>query len=273
MAIIKFIISALLLLAGVLLLLRIFENRLVFYPYKYPTGTWRPEWFGLALEDCWFTTADGVKLHGWFLKQENAVATLLWCHGNAGNISDRLDNLQRLAQLPVNVFIFDYRGYGRSDGTPSEPGVYRDAGAAYDFLLTRGISPDALIIFGRSLGAAVALELASRRECAGVILESAFTNAADMAGEMFPFLPARFVMKSKFDNVANVQKLKAPLLVIHGDADNIVPFRLGQKLFEAAKEPKSFYRIENANHNDTYLVGGQPYFDRFRQFVQDCLQE
>ncbi|RMF62160.1 MAG: alpha/beta hydrolase, partial [Calditrichaeota bacterium] len=136
-------------------LLRLFENHFVFYPSRYTPGRWQQERLALQAEDCFFKTSDGLTLHGWFVPHEAALGTLLWCHGNAGNLADRFDNLLRLSHLPVNVFIFDYRGYGRSEGSPSENGIYLDAEAAYDYLRSRGLRSERIIIFGRSLGGAV----------------------------------------------------------------------------------------------------------------------
>ncbi len=253
---------------GALLLIRLFEEKLIFFPSKYPAGQWRPERFGLQVEDCTFTTAAGVKLHGWFVGNDSAKATLLWCHGNAGNITDRLDNLARLAKLPINIFLFDYRGYGKSEGRPNEAGVYLDAQAAYDFLASRpDVNAEQIVIFGRSLGGAVAVDLATRRAHAGLILESTFGSARDMAGRMFPFLPVRWVMKSEFDSISRIKDIATPKLFLHGDADEIVPFELGQRLFEAAPEPKSFHRLRGAHHNDTYFVDAD-YFHVLRRFVE-----
>ncbi|MCG8603538.1 alpha/beta hydrolase [bacterium] len=246
---------------------------MVFFPIKYPQGYWNPQSFGLDIEDCYFVTADGLRLHGWLLKSDRPIATMLWCHGNAGNISDRLDNLAKLARLPINTFIFDYRGYGRSEGVPSEPGVYLDAKAAFDYLTGRSdIDRGKIVLFGRSLGGAVAVKLATERPSAGLILESAFTSAKDMAKSMFGFLPVHLITKSDFDSESRISSLRMPVLVLHGSRDRTVPYGLGRKLFEAANEPKHFYEIVDADHNDTYLVGGQPYFDELLRFIREVTQ-
>lgn len=255
-------------------MVRLMESRMVFFPTKYPQGYWNPQSFGLNVEDCYFQTADGLTLHGWLLKGENAIATMLWCHGNAGNISDRLDNLAKLAELPLNTFIFDYRGYGRSDGSPSEEGIYLDAEAAFDFLASNSLLDSAeIILFGRSLGGAVAVDLATKRDSKGIILESTFTSAKDMAKIMFGFLPVHLIMKSKFSSIDKISQLNTPILFFHGNRDRTVPFRLGRKLFEAANEPKEFYQIAEADHNDTYLVGGQAYFDKLLGFISVAVAE
>jgi len=207
-------------------------------------------------------------LHGWLYKDDDPIATLLWCHGNAGNISHRLDNLAKLTDLPVNVFIFDYRGYGKSSGSPDEEGVYRDAEAAYDYLVKRDdIDPNRIVLFGRSLGGAVAVDLATKRDCAALILESTFTSAKDMARNAFAGLPLDFVIKSKFNSRRKISRLNLPILFLHGTSDDIVPFRLGRDLFQAANEPKEFVEIPGAGHNDTYIIGGPTYFRQIGDFV------
>lgn len=264
----KILLIALVSIVGFFVALRLLENRMVFFPYKYPQGFWQPSAFGLEVKDCFFEASDGTKLHGWFLKKEGANQTLLWCHGNAGNISDRLDNLARLSKLPINIFLFDYRGYGRSEGTPTESGVYLDALAAYDYVVgEHSVAADSLVIFGRSLGGAVAVELAVNRPCRKLILESTFASARDMAKEMFGVIPVHLSMKSRFDSVEKIRQIKMPLLMIHGRRDQVVPFELGKRLYDVANMPKSFYEIAEADHNDTYVVGGQAYINRLAEFL------
>jgi len=254
------------------LTIRLLEDKFIYFPYKYPEGFWHPERFGLQLEECWFRAADGERLHGWYLHNDDTEATLLWCHGNAGNISDRLDNLAKLANLPVSVVVFDYRGYGKSEGSPDEAGIYLDARAAYDYLvLERGVDPEALIVFGRSLGGAVAVDLVMDRRAAGLVLESTFTSAKEMTRAMFGWLPIGLVIKSRFDSRDKIQRVSLPKLFIHGNADQVVPFKLGRRLFEAAPPPKQFYEIDGAGHNDTYVVGGKPYFQTLMAFIRDAI--
>ncbi len=269
----KFIFAILIVILLFILIIRIFENNFVFFPFKYPQGYWQPAAFGLQAEDCYFETTDGVNLHGWFVANENALATVIWCHGNAGNITDRLDNLAKLTKLPINVFLFDYRGYGKSEGSPDETGIYLDAEAAYDFLISRkDISAGNVIIFGRSLGGAAAVDLATKRSSAGLILESTFTSAKDMARSAFGFIPVYLIIRTKLNSNDKIPHIQVPLLVLHGTKDRTVPYRLGRKLFEIADEPKEFYDIEGADHNDTYIVGGQPYFDKWLMFIKQAVQ-
>lgn len=270
----RFIIVVFIIIVAFALLIRLFENNLVYFPFKYPRGHWQPDSFGLRAEDCYFTSSDGVQLHGWFFAKENAIATLLWCHGNAGNISDRLYDLALLdkSKTSINVFIFDYRGYGRSKGSPDEPGIYLDAQAAYDYVASRNdVDKDKIIIFGRSLGGAVAVDLATKRSSIGLILESTFTSAKDMAKSAFGFLPVQYIMKTKLNSIDKITGVEIPVLVTHGTSDRTVPFKLGHQLFETANEPKEFYEIKNADHNDTFIAGGKAYLDRLFEFVNRCV--
>lgn len=247
------------------------EKQIIFQPTKYPGGLWDTANFGFTVEDVDFESADGTKLHGWYVARPGARGTLLWCHGNAGNLSHRAENIARLRVLPLNVFIFDYRGYGKSEGKPGETGVYQDALAAYDTLVReKGVSPDTLILFGRSLGGACAVHIASYRKAAGLILESAFTSAADMAKEILLFLP-RGLVRARLDIAGPLAVLDLPKLLLHGDRDEVVPFEMGKALFQAAKAPKTFYVIAGAGHNDTYYTGGKPYYEAWRRFVEEVL--
>jgi fermentation-respiration switch protein FrsA (DUF1100 family) len=244
------------------------ENFFVFFPQT--SFDSKPENWHLDYEDAYFTTEDGIKLHGWFFPLAVDRPAILFCHGNAGNISHRLDNVARLLEKGLQVFIFDYRGYGRSAGKPSEKGIYLDGLAAYDYLVREERIPASnIVVFGRSLGAAVAIEVALQKEIRSVILESAFTSTKDMAKAMLLFKPLSPFMPVNYDNLAKISRLRTPKLIVHGDQDEIVPFGMGQKLFDAADRPKDFYPIRGAGHNDTYPVGGEKYFNRVATFVED----
>jgi fermentation-respiration switch protein FrsA (DUF1100 family) len=194
---------------------------------------------------------------------------ILFCHGNAGNISHRLDNVARLLERELQVFIFDYRGYGKSAGRPSEKGIYLDGLAAYDYLVREAQIPaDKIILFGRSLGAAVAVEIALQREICSLILESAFTSTKDMAKAMVLFRPLSPFVPSNYDNLGKIAQIRTAKLIVHGDQDEIVPFAMGRRLFARALQPKEFYPIRGAGHNDTYFVGGESYFRRLATFVR-----
>ena len=242
------------------------ENFFVFHPQSDFDMT--PDQMRLSYESINFEADDGPKLHGWFFPLPEKRPVILFCHGNAGNISHRLENIQKLLSIGFQVFIFDYRGYGKSSGTPSRKGIYSDGLAAYDYLLeNRGVAPDRIILFGRSLGAAVATEIATKKKAERLILESAFTSTKDLARTMplfallSPFLPAHY------NNLNKIRHLSIPKLIIHGNVDQIIPFQMGQVLFEAAAEPKEFYAIEGAGHNDTWVVGGKRYFETLEKFI------
>lgn len=250
------------------------EDKIIYHPYKFPEGIWNPSSFNVKVEDVFFQAKDGTKLHGWYIPSVNAKATLLWFHGNAGNLTHRLENIQQLQPLNLNIFIFDYRGYGKSEGKPSEAGLYQDSQAAYDFLIQeKNVVPrESLFLFGRSLGGICAVEVASGNQAAGLILESVFTSAKDMAGKVFPVLPIGWAIRSKFSAIEKVPDLKLPKLFLHGTRDEIVPYELGRKLYSAAAEPKEFYDIEGAGHNDTYAVGGREYFSALDRFITDTMK-
>lgn len=243
------------------------EDGMIFHPD--PTLARTPQQVSLEFEDIFFTTRDGVRLNGWFIPHRAARSTLVWFHGNAGNISHRVDNIKLLHdKVKVNVFIFDYRGYGRSEGRASEAGTYLDGEAALDLLRKKlGAKSDKMILFGRSLGAAVATEMATRFTNQGLILESPFISIAEMARIVLPFLPIGPLLKTRYDVAATIKKIKVPLLVLHGDRDEIVPFSHGKTVFNQAPEPKKFFAIAGASHNDTYIVGGDMYFQQLKQFI------
>jgi fermentation-respiration switch protein FrsA (DUF1100 family) len=223
----------------------------------------------VPLEEVWFTSEDGTRLFGWYVAARESPAVMLWCHGNAGNMIHRLENLAALYQSGLSVFLFDYRGYGRSEGMPTEKGLYQDARAAYHYLSDiRHIDPARLVAFGRSLGAAVAGNLAGERPVAGLILESAFPSIAVMAKQQFGGLPAHWLLGSRFPLIERLKSIHVPILMVHGDQDTIVPFALGEQVFRAAPEPKSLYVVKGADHNNLTIVGGTPYFARLKQFVE-----
>ena len=239
---------------------------LIFYPDDFFIGD--PSDYGMPFEEVYFPTADGLTLHGWFVPGEREL-TWLWFHGNAGNISYRLDNIRLLHhRLGLNIFIFGYRGYGLSQGKPTEEGTYIDAEAALAYLHSRrDVSPDKILFFGRSLGSAIAVDLATKHQCLGLILESPPTSLMRMMSQLFPSLPPD-MLPIKYDSLSKIKRINVPLLVLHGDRDEVVPYQLGRELFEAANEPKQFYTIENAGHNDTYIIGGEGYIAALERFIQ-----
>ncbi|MFQ5684629.1 MAG: alpha/beta hydrolase [Candidatus Binatia bacterium] len=243
------------------------EERFIFFPDANIDKT--PHDIGLAYEDIFFTTRDGLRLNSWFVPYPEAKTTLLWFHGNAGNISNRLDNIKLFHdRLGINIFIFDYRGYGRSEGKVSEKGTYIDGETALKQLRIReDLDTKRIVFFGRSLGAAVATELATREKCLALILESPFVSIREMARVAFPLLPIGRWLRTRYNLIEKIKKVTAPVLVLHGDQDDVVPFKQGRKIFEAAQEPKRFYTIHGAHHNDTYLIGGESYFAVLKDFM------
>jgi uncharacterized protein len=254
--------------AGAVLL---FEKRLIYFPARAYDVT--PVELGLAFEDVRLIAEDGVRLQAWFLPVRDAQWTVLVSHGNAGNIGDRLDRaLLMQARLRANVFLYDYRGYGSSEGSPDEEGTYRDARAAYRWLVAeKQIAAERLVIFGESLGCAVSLDLALAHPAAALVLEAPFTSIRDMARTTPLFALAPFV-RTRYDNLARVPGLRMPLLVVHGDRDRIVPLAQGRRLFDAAPEPKRFHAVAGAGHNDAYVVGGQSYWDEVRDLLSSALR-
>ena len=246
------------------------ERWIVYHPYKYPEGNWSPSLSSVSKEDIHFVASDGVPLHGWYFPSNRSKSTLLWFHGNAGNITHRLENIKMMKRLNIDIFIFDYRGYGKSEGKPDESGIYLDSQAAYDWLVkVKKIMPENIILFGRSLGGVFAIEVASKNPAAGIILESVFPSASKMARKMFPVLPLSWAIKSRFDAIGKVPNLKLPKLFLHGTQDEVVPYKLGRELFSAAATPKIFYDIKGAGHNDTFLVGGVDYFNVIDRFIKN----
>jgi uncharacterized protein len=232
---------------------------MVFYPTRALAAT--PADWGLAFEDVELTTEDGTRLHGWYIPHPDATHTLLFFHGNAGNISHRGDSIAIFHRLGLSVLIIDYRGYGRSAGRPSEAGVYLDARTARDHLVeARAVDPASILIFGRSLGASVAADLAARVPSGGVILESGFSSARDMARRLYPGLHRILYLRFDFDAAERLSRVRSPVLVLHSPDDEIVPYALGRKLFEAAREPKRFVDLRG-DHNSGFLAS-QPDYER-----------
>jgi fermentation-respiration switch protein FrsA (DUF1100 family) len=244
------------------------EANFIFYPSATIEHT--PRQVGLEFEDVFFATRDDVRLNGWFIPHREARSTLVWFHGNAGNISHRVENIKLLHdKVKINIFIFDYRGYGRSEGRVSEEGTYLDGEAALDYVRERlDVKPKKIVLFGRSLGAAVAAEMANRYDSQGLILESPFVSIREMARVVFPLLPIGPLLQTRYDVREKIRKIKTPLLVLHGDRDEVVPFAQGKMVFDAAPEPKKFFTIAGAQHNDTYLVGGDSYFQQLQIFIE-----
>ena len=220
-----------------------------------------PAVWGLAYQDVFLDTEDGVRLHGWYIPRHGSQQAVLFFHGNAGNISHRGSSVEIFHRLGLNVFIFDYRGYGKSQGKPDENGLYKDARAAWRYLTNeRRFEQHDIILFGRSLGGAVAAELSTEVQPGGLILESTFSSARDVANAVFPVLSRLIFLPYDFNSASHVRRVTCPILVLHSPDDEIIPLSLGEKLFQAANEPKSFVKMRG-DHNNGFLLS-QPEYER-----------
>lgn len=228
-----------------------------------------PATMRLEFEDVHFRAADRTRLHGWYLEGEPGRPLVVFCHGNAGNISHRVDNLRLFRKLGLSVFIFDYRGYGQSEGKATENGTYSDMRGALDWLKEKGWSEQQMIYFGRSMGAAIALQLAVERPPSGLILEAPFTSIEAIGKELYPLLwtLAGWALDVRYDNLAKIDQIRSPLLIFHGERDEIISTKMGLQLFERALQPKKFYGIPRAGHNNTYEEGGDAYWQQWREFI------
>ena len=267
------VVTAVVVVGALLRCTHVVDRSFIYFPSREIEAT--PGDVGLDFEDVRFKSSDGLVLHGWFVRG-GGDATFVWFHGNGGNIGHRVGNIRELVErLGVNIFIFDYRGYGRSEGSPYEEGTYLDAEAAIALVRSRSeVDPEKIIYFGRSLGCAVAAEMAIKYPPRALICESGFTSVSAMTKSVYPFLPGlQLLVTTKYDTLSKIARVDAPVMVLHGDRDEIVPFAMSRELFDAAKGPKSFYAIEGAGHNDTYHVGGPPYFEALGEFIDEVIGE
>lgn len=260
----------------ILLMLMFFENKILFPASKYPGGDWTTA-KRLQLRDVWFESSDGTKLHGWLAEHEAPRGVVLFCHGNAGNVTNRGDVIAYWRdRFGLTAFVFDYRGYGRSEGSPNEAGVLVDARAARAWLAKQtGVGPDELLLLGRSLGGAVAVDLAAGHGAKALILESTFTSAPDAGAAIYPWLPVRWLMKAKLDSLSKIADYRGPLLVSHGTNDEIIPFALGKQLFDAATQGnvsdpnRVFVPLDGGFHNDPQTP---TYYDALEAFLEPILE-
>lgn len=229
---------------------------------------YKPDELGMDFEDVVFKSDDGLLLSGWYIPAENSRLTVLFCHGNGGNMTHRLDSINIFYKLGLNCFIFDYRGYGSSEGTPGEEGTYLDVKAAYEWLTKeKKISPDDIIIFGRSLGGSIAAQLAARVEARALIIESTFTSFVDIGRKFYPYMPVRWFSRFSYRTIDYVKDVHCPVMIIHSRNDDIVPFEFGLELYEAANEPKKFVEI-SGSHNDGFLVSSEIYKKAWTMWLQ-----
>lgn len=244
------------------------QDRLLYYP-NLPGRELRaaPSDMGLGYESVHISTSDGIRLHAWFVSARNEKGTLLFFHGNAGNISHRLDSLRIFNSLGLSVLIIDYRGYGQSEGRVSEEGTYLDAEAAWLYLIEkRNIDPQNIILFGRSLGGAIAANLAAKVQPRALILESVFSSVPDLAARFYPIFPVRLLTRFSYDTRQALASVSCPVLIIHSPDDEIIPYENGRILFESAPEPKSFLQIRG-DHNEGFLASGPAYVEGLKNFI------
>ncbi len=230
--------------------------------------TYTPDDLGLDFENVTFKTADGLTLTGWYVPAENSRFTILFCHGNGGNIMHYLDSINIFYNLGLSCFIFDYRGYGGSEGKPNEEGTYLDAEAAYKWLTEeKKVSPDDIIVFGRSLGGTIAAQLASKVEVSALLIESSFTSYVDIGRKFYPYMPIKWFARFSYRTIDYIKQVRCPVMIIHSRKDEIVPFQFGRQLYEAANEPKELVEIFGS-HNDGFLVSSEIYKDAWAEWLK-----
>jgi uncharacterized protein len=252
----------------VLLIVRLFESNLVFSPNVAGrlAGDWDPQ--GLGVQDASIVASDGTRLHAWWIPRTNAHFTFLAFHGNASNIANRADVYRFLTDTPANVLAVEYRGYGKSEGRPSESGMYQDAVAGYDFLTARGVQPENIVSFGQSLGTAVATRLATQRKVGALILEAPFPSASAVARRAYWFLPGlSLLVAGQFNTAAQIQKVSAPVMIVHCKQDPVIPFDMGQTAFRDARSPKVFVAINGECHEEASIVSPATYREALSQFL------
>ena len=244
------------------------QEKFLYFPSKEIDAT--PDEINLPYEEVFFHAADGTKLWGWFIEKENSIGTILYCHGNGGNITHRLDSINIFHRLQLQTFIFDYRGYGKSEGSPSEKGTYLDVEAAWKYLTEeKKISPDRIFVFGRSMGGPIAAYIAFQKKPKALVLESTFTSVPDLAKELYPFMPVRLLARIEYPTQKYLTQIQCPVLISHSKDDEVVPYSHGKKLFDLAKEPKNFMEMIGG-HNDGFLFMGKAYWKKWKDFLDSC---
>jgi len=243
------------------------EQKSLYHPFKEIPQT--PTNLGIAYEEINFKTDDGKLLNGWFVPAKDVKVTVLYCHGNAGNIYHRLHKVKFFHEMGVNFFIFDYRGYGKSTGNPSEKGLYKDAQAAYDYIISRSdVDRNKIVVYGKSLGGPVAADLCLHRNASALILEGSFASVALRAQQLYPFLPMKLLITQKYDAMFKVKDIHIPKFIAHGRKDEVISFRHGEILFGVAAEPKQFLPFDGG-HNDDVYVTSVAYRENLQKFLSD----
>ena len=243
--------------------LYVLARRAIYYPSKYPEGFWDLQ-SQVGASDVWLNSPDGVRLHAWWVGRQGTRLVTLFLHGNAGNVTHRIPHIREIVAAGSSILIPDYRGYGKSSGRPTEKGLYLDSETAFTYLLGQGYRSKQIILHGESLGTAVAIDLASRRPCAGLILEAPFTSGSDVAGTVLPLLGPLLVRG--FNSVPKLRWILKPKLFLQGDHDEVIPPRLGQLLYAVAQGPKSFWVVEGAGHDNIVETAGPQYRERLAAF-------
>ncbi|HNV86522.1 MAG TPA: alpha/beta hydrolase [Candidatus Omnitrophota bacterium] len=248
-------------------ILNLMITSMIFFPEKKFDAA--PQEFGLQAETVECLTQDAVKLHGWFFEAPGSEATLLFFHGNAGNISHRLYKTKGWLDRKISVFLIDYRGYGKSEGKiEKEADLYRDAEAALKWLREiKKIRPEDIILYGESIGSAPAIELARREPFRGIVLEAPFTSLGELAKAHYSWVPESWLSEFRLDNFSKIREIRSPLLIIQGDEDEICPFAMGEKLFGEAPGRKEFFRVAGGHHNDLPEIAGEAYYDVPARFL------
>lgn len=241
------------------------QGSMVYFPEKEIVHT--PKNINLDYREVAFQTKDRINISGWYIPVDEEKGVLIFCHGNGGNISYNLEYIRILHSLSLSVFMFDYRGYGKSEGKPSEEGTYLDAAAAWDYLIQQGKSPEKIIVYGQSLGGAVAAEIALRKNPAALIIESSFTSIPDLGAKLYPWLPVKLISKFRYSTKDKVGMVKCPKLVIHSPDDEIIPFEHGRAIYEKATQPKEFLETRGG-HNDGLLVSEKAYKNGLKMFLE-----
>jgi fermentation-respiration switch protein FrsA (DUF1100 family) len=243
----------------------IWQKNLIYYPsrdiYRNPGD------INLEFDDLRLETKDGKHISAWYIPAEKSRGVLLFCHGNAGNIADRLESILIFHELRLDVLLFDYRGYGTSEGSPNEKGTYLDAEAAWEYLVNeKNIPPEKIVLFGESLGSAIAAHVALKHKVGGLIVESGFTSIPDMGRLSFPYLPVSLLSRFRYSTIDIIDKIKAPKLFIHSSQDEIVPYEYGVTLYEKAREPKEFIQIKGS-HNEGFFVSEKIFREGIGKFI------
>ena len=255
---------------GFIALLYIFQSHYIYYPERVLSAN--PSRIGLEFESVYFETVDGVRLFGWFIPSESTRGVILFCHGNAGNISHRLESIEIFHRLELDIFIFDYRGYGQSGGKPTEQGTYQDAEAAWRYLIEeRQVNPKEIIVFGRSLGGAVASWLAQTHVPGALILESTFVSLRDIAAKLYPYLPVRLLLRFEYNTTEYLRRVDCPVLIVHSRDDEIMPFGHARQLFDMTREPKKFLEI-SGTHNEGFITSGKHYEEGLNAFILEYVE-